>query len=252
MPEVIKTLVVDSVNGSAEELSKILRPEIEFAESEQVSSLYKALQALDDCYFGLCLISEMYGQNDLDVFFNDIKRLQKNKGCLFVQVRELIPENFDRSSLSDTGFPTIISRKGTFGDKEALLAAYNSLVHAKEVRKKITDVKTSMDLLLHELDRVADDRKRGRQTKFNSVPGNLVSGHTMFDPEVLDNFFEKLEATAAAMPAEEIEKLDIPEKLLKEGLPGLSKEVYQGVSRRVWQRLKKKYGVKRKSEETPK
>lgn len=249
MPEQIKTLVVDTVPASASQLYEVLKPDLVLSECEQVSSLFDAVRAISDSFFGICLICDAYKPEDLKAFFGDVLKLDRGKNCLFVQVRESLASQFDRSSLSAIGFRTVISRKGHADDRRSIIEAYKAMGHSVEVRKRVNDVDTTMGLLLDEVDRISEDRKRGRSSKFNTISPDFIADQTSFDTEVMESYYQKLTEVAETVAPQEYQGVEVPDAILKKNLPHLSKDNYSGVSTRVWAKLKKKFGVKRAKDE---
>lgn len=249
MPEEIKTLVVDTVSTSSSALLDALKPDLVLTECEQVSSLYKAIRAISESYYGLCLISDSYNIDDLNAFFGDVLKIDKGKNCLFVQVKDSLTSEFDRTSLKQMGFETIISRKGHAEDKRSILDAYREKVHGVEVRKRVVDVTDTLGLLLEEVDRVSEERRRGKDTKFNNIATDFVADQVSFDTEVLDSYYNKLTEVSETVEPEEYKGVKIPEEVLKKNLPHLSENTYVGASHRVWKKVKKKFGVKHSNAE---
>ena len=240
----IAALVIDQSTDSAQELLRALQPEVQFAASDFTESLRKAVLSHTEEEFQICFVSASFGEAETESFFKDMLQLKRTATCLFVQVRDSVPEDLDRESLKKVGFSLIVSRKGAHQDKEALQKLLENRFYLQEVKKRKVSVDDMMAMLLKEIDRAATDHRRGVHRKMAAIPMDGIDLDTKFDPEVLEGYFDALEKrTGEALPRL-VERLDIPEEVLQRALPGLTKNGYTGASHRVWELLANKYGVK--------
>jgi len=240
----IKALVLDSSAGAAELLAATLRRDFDFAEVEFTNTTHKAVQSFTESQYNLCFISDAFSLEETQVFMRDLAKIRRDDNCLFVQVRDAVPDDVDRRSLRDSNIFYIISRRGTHADRVGLEEALVQVLFAKKLEEKVTTVNDTMQMVLTEIDRAAEDLKRGREAKINKLPINFVDYQTDFHQRVLDEYYEALSDKAESAAPNEIDRLDVPEGVLSRQLPNLSKDTYNGASHRVWRKLKKKYGTK--------
>ncbi len=241
----LDSLVVDNSQADAEDLIRALRPEIPIAEIKFTNSAHKAVQNHIDHAFNVCFISDRVPAEDLASFFKDIKSLKVDQRCIFVQVKKELSENFNSEPAKSLGFNGVISRQGTYKDKEELYRLTLELFKAKDIEVRKTDVKSAMKVLLRELDSVADFRRRGVTRQFNTLSMDFIADQTEVHQDILDQYFESLESQTTAAPPPEMSSIEIPQHVLKRNLPNLSESNYSGKSERVWKRLIKNFGVKK-------
>ena len=237
------TLIVDATSANAEALANAYRPDIDFGECDFANSTHHAIQSHLQTYYKLCLVSAHFSQDDLKSFFDDVNKIERKDVCVFVQVREALEPDFDRASLIDQGFTTVISRAGTYKDKEALKAAIKVHLREFEVARRTIDVNSAIRLLLAEVHRVSEDRRRGRESTFNTLTMDFISMQTEFDAEILNKYYEALIKQCEEAKPVKVAKVKIPKKLLDKKLPNLTDESYIGVSSRVWDKIVKIHGV---------
>ena len=236
----IRALVLDQNPAAAEALTASLRPDIVFQEVDYTSATHKAVQSFAAAPYHICFIAETFPIDELQVFFRDINKIQNS--CVFVQVRKHVEQDCDRTQLKDVGFSFIVSRQGTYADRSGVKEVICDLLFAQKIDEKVLEVNDSMHLVLAEIDRAAEDLKRGRHTKINKLPIDFVEYLTNFDEKVLSEYYEALGEQAEEAQPNEVEKLDVPQRILSRQLPQLNHDTYTGASHRVWRKLKKKYG----------
>jgi hypothetical protein len=241
-------LVIDRKAEKAEELRKVLEPEFQFTSVEHTNSLLKAVQSHEEAEYKICLISETFPIDDLRIFFSDIKHLHRDLSCVFVVVKENLSEGPDEKSLQDIGVNLVISNKGTPKDKQALDNVVCDFFEKEELKKKVFNVNDTMDLLLNEIDKVAESKKRSRKKEidFDKLAADFINHQTEFDPKVLEKYYETLTVKSGEAEASIANSLEIPEEVLAKQLPGLENDTYTGISHRVWKKLQKKHGSKKK------
>jgi hypothetical protein len=239
----LKCLILDKTVEAAEELQGLLQPEITFSEFEVRRTLHKGVQAFRETAFDLCIVSEAFSSEELKAFFADVKTLQGQNRGVFIQVREVLQEGFDRRSLNDEGFASIITRKATEGDKAAIADAVKDFVARKEVRRRKVDVETSVKLIMLEIDRVAKERKRGQDKHFSrSILSDFMTEQLEFHSDVLDGYFKALETySEKGKPGEDL-IVELPREFLALCPPGIVDGTYVGTSLRVWEMLQEKFG----------
>lgn len=245
----VAALVVDNNADGAKGIVRALEPELKFTFVDFTSSLRKALMSHTEESFQVCFLSEKFTSADTEAFFKDIKSINNAAQCVFVQVREELADDFDAASSTPSGFRTVISRKGTHADKTNLTKVLEDTFYAREVKRRKRDVDLSLTKLLDEIDRAAIDIRRGVPRKLAAIRMEGIELDTAFDPEVLESYFETLSVQTSEAQPRTVEKLQIPEKVLRKALPKLSAEGYTGASQRVWKLLAARYGVKVSSEQ---
>ena len=122
----------------------------------------------------VCVISSVFEPDALNEFFSDYKKLGKEWACVFIKLIDSIPDDYDETPDLAMGFGATISRAGTFKDREKLTKALEPILRRTKVYKKIEDVQDALRLIFTELDRVARERKRGRETEFNTLVMDFV------------------------------------------------------------------------------
>ncbi len=239
----IAALVVGPSADDAQDFLRALQPDVQFAASDFTATLRKAVLSHTEDNFEICFISDSFPDEDVSSFINDMKQMGKDKTCLFVKLCASLPEEFNRGSLEPQGFGTVITNKGTAADKQALQSALDNRFYVKEVRKRKVNVDEMMESLLKEIDRAAMDHRRGVHRKMIAIPMDGIEIDTQFDMAVLDSYFESLQKKTEGAAPRTIERLEIPDEVLKRALPELTKDGYKGASQRVWELLSAKYGV---------
>src|SRR5262249_40150410 len=149
--------------------------------------------------------------------------IERHKTCVFVQVKDEIPDKFDRNSLQNKGVATIITSKGTPEDRTALRTALSKVLAEYEAKQRTVDIEKAMKLALKEVDRAASDCKRGFKHKVPPGPMTMVQSHTDADKELLKKYYEDLEKHTAEATPEQVVSLEVPETILKKKLPSLEK-----------------------------
>lgn len=231
-------LFVDSSKEGIFTLQQGLLPELQFSTSHGTCSLEEAFSRHVSFPYQVCFVSSTLGE-DILTFIKDIQILGRDSSCVFIQVTD---QELGVSPQVPYGFKTIISRKTTLEDKEAIYKALNFIPREIEVKRKSLDLQQAAILLLREIDREAQQRKRGRAAPLNKLAQGLISSYTQSDPELLQNYYNALiELTQQAVPAEP-SALVLPEGILDRDLPGLGSDGYSGVSHRVWEMLLDKFG----------
>jgi len=240
----VAALVIDGTADGAKGLVHALEPELKFTFVDFTSSLRKALMSHSEESFQVCFLSEKFPAADTEAFFKDLKSVKNAAQCVFVQVREEIPEGFDPASINALGFRAVISRRGTHADKVNLTKVLEDSFYTREVKRRKKDVDLGLNKLLREIDRAASDIRRGVPRKLAAIRMEGIEIDTAFDPQVLESYFETLSKQTAESPPRTVEKLCIPETVLRKSLPHLTADGYTGASHRVWKILAARYGVK--------
>ena len=245
MTEELRALAVEKRLDDANSLANTLGPEIEFSDFEFTNSILKAVRSHAEVQYEICFISEDFPVEELGPFFEDMKAMNRDLGCVFVQVRENIEPGFDRSSLQDIGIDYVISRDGTQRDKEGIGEQVSIKLGNDEIKRRVMDVSSAMDVLLRELDIAAANKKRGRQdsSQLYSLSIDFITMQTNFDEEVLSRYYQTLSKKAEEAEPSIADKLHVPDSILEKELPELSKTGYKGASHRVWKKLMRQHGV---------
>ncbi len=218
--------------------------EYTFNDVEYTSTLHKAIQSLDEKPYDLCVVSDSFKDEEVETFFADFGKINQTGSCIFVYVPDLIPDDFDSEKYLRMGFHGVISLQGNYIDRSILKEALKDWHYEEEINKRCYDVDTALNLVLGELDRLARDRKRGKEKQFSSIPSEFIHLQTEFDDKILNRYYTKLMRKSSEAEPENAKTVQIPEVVLKRELPNLSENTYTGASQRVWKRLLKMHGVK--------
>ena len=240
----LKGLILDTQMFALEELDNALQPEIVFEYLDLVNSAHKAIQYHIEMDFQICLISEKFPIDDVRTFFTDYKKIQKKSLCVFVQFRDHVNADFERTSLKNMGFSTIISKKGTPEDKEALELALKEYWNYEEYKEILGGLPDVVGYLMGEVDKIALEKKRGKEKDLSTIfSDHLKDSSKKFDG-LRQDYLDKLIETADAAPAFETTELAVPDNIVTKQLPHLSKEGYKGQSHRVFNKLLNLHGQK--------
>lgn len=238
-------LIIDPDADTQQTLPQALWPEIQFTTADYTSSLVTAFQMLVDSNYNICFIHGSFAE-DLDSFFRDMKRLGRDKTCVFVQTWDTLAQNFDKSWAIELGFTGVISKAITPEERKLLKELLRVEFHHQEVTRKIKDVSEAVHFVVKELDRVARERQRGNQEHFDTMIRNFVVMLAEFDEEVMNEYFSLLGERAQSTSSFEAKKVKIPAEVLARKLPHLTEDKYCGRSLRVWESLLKRYGLPNK------
>lgn len=235
-------LVVHPEKSAITALTQRLYPEIQFMLVDYAHTLPDGFQSLLEKNYHICFIHSSYTAG-LGAFFSDMHRAGKDATCLFVQMWDMLPDDFNEAPALEAGFSTVISQDVTKDDREALKELLRIEMHRQEVTQRVQDVRQAIEFLVKELDRTARERHRGRQKKLDQLIRSFISSQTDFDAEILDDYFRALtEHTEATVPFRS-RKLKVPRWVLKRSPPNLSKDTYTGISCRVWLKMLEKFGA---------
>ena len=160
---------------------------------------------------------------------------------------EATPTEMDQGLAARRGFAKAISLSASQADIDNLKIALAFEEGQKEIKQRVVEVNAALKLLAKEIDRVGQDRKRGKNTPFKKITSDFIEVQTQFAQEIMDNYYESLLKYSQDISPDalsEISEIDTPETALARNLPNLSKDKYSGVSHRVWTRLRKRHGKK--------
>ncbi|MCB0333234.1 MAG: hypothetical protein KDD55_07020 [Bdellovibrionales bacterium] len=239
-------LVVNNQDRSgrlAKAINEAYSPHYTFGELQYTTNLHKAIQLFREEDFHLCFIDSQFEEDDIKAFVKDYNELGKDIPCAFIQVHQIVKGELDRMMPKMLGFHAVISTQGSAADREDIDEALEFWSEEAEIAKRKIDVTSALDLILKEVDKAARDVKRGMFTKFNTIPSEFAALQTEFHNDIADKYFRELNDKTEEAEPENAIRVEIPEDILKRALPGLEKDKYTGVSRRVWQRLLKKHGI---------
>lgn len=242
----VKTaLVVDRKEDNAESLLDALQPEFIFDELDFASTILNAIDCFEGVQYAVCFLSDSFPLAELNAFFEDIGSMNRDLNCVFAQVRESIPAGFDRYSLQTIGIDIVISRAATQQDKAGLQEAITKKSNASEVKERITDMSQALDILLREVDRRAENKKRGRNKKdAGTEPTAFIAMQTNFDEQVMARYYQTLTRKTYIARPSLADTLEVPQQVLERQLPRLTRSGYDGASSRVWEKLQRNHGVK--------
>lgn len=239
-------LVVNNKDRSgrlAKAIKEAYGPHYNFGEVEYTTNLHKAIQSFRDSDFHLCFVDSEFEEDDVKAFVKDYNELEKDIPCAFIQVHQIVKGELDRMMPKMLGFNAVVSTQGNAADREDIDEALEYWSEEAEIAKRKIDVTSALDLILKEVDKAARDVKRGMFTKFNTIPSEFAALQTEFHEDIADKYFRELNDKTEDAEPENAVKVAIPDEILKRALPGLEKDKYTGVSKRVWQRLLKKHGI---------
>ena len=243
-------LIVDIFADSVKRTTQALWPEIQFVQADYSNSLNDAFQRLIECNYNLCFIHSTFKEN-LDSFFRDMRKLGRDRTCVFVQMWDQVPSELDRTEVLEMGFSAVVGREISNDDKLALREVLRLELRQHEIDRRVVDVQEAMRFVVKELDRVARDHQRGKNEKFDRIIRDFISMLTEYDDEVLDHYFDALAEESTQAPAFKHAKIRVPINVLKRRLPHLGEDCYTGQSRRVWEKLLRRYGAPRDEATSP-
>jgi hypothetical protein len=242
----LKVLIVDKREEDALVFAERMRPEFDFALTDTAKSLHQAIQILIEEEYDLCFVADLFNEDETQSFLKDLNNIGKDQQMVLIQLRLDVAANVKRDSYKLHGFPCLISRKADQNDKTALEECIRELVKRKEIVKRVLNIEDAMRLALKEIDRVAETQKRGATSNYDlkKFPMQFMEMQTEFDQEVLMQYFKTLDSQTENSKANNVQHLFVPEEILKKRyFPGLNQASYTGASHRVWEKLKKKFGV---------
>ena len=156
----IRALILEQNAGWAEKIMAGLGDKFTFAAFDNAPNLTEALQLHIDSWYSLCLLPDTLNAETVATFMADYSKLERQPGCVFVQVRPVIEATFDRTSLRDNGFTTVISRDINKADIAVLEQILHTRSVAEQIQEKIIDVESTIKLVLSEIDRAASEKRR--------------------------------------------------------------------------------------------
>lgn len=233
---------MDKDPGVPKSYAPLLWPDIQFSETDWSASIMGAFQSLIKRPYTICFISDEFNDG-MNLFFGDIKKLGRHDTCVFVQLREEIPQNFNKASLIELGFHEVISRNPSGKEMALLHKALNLEYRRREVIRRVTDVQEALSVLLRHIDQVSLDRKRGRSACLDKAIADFIFLHASFDSDVLMQYFSCLAEQSEKAQGFEQMQIVLPKIVKSDNYPGIIDGRYVGISRRVWQLLVEKYGV---------
>jgi hypothetical protein len=240
----LRGIIVEKSSDLAASLNQRLLPDVALTEVSIRGNLHKAFQSIKEQAFDICFVGECFTGTDLSAFFSDIRAIKKDTETLFVQVKELIEEGFSRESVEELGFATVISRRLTESDRVTLVAALREFLNAREIVRKKVDVDASVKLILLELDRVYRNRKRGLNSGFRrAIVASYMADQVSFHGDILEGFLEALDRYTSNSQPERNVKIVLPQVVVDRQLPMIHDGEYVGVSERVFDMLREKFGV---------
>ncbi len=226
-------------NGLIESLRTALSAHFEVAALESAPNLTDLLELHIKSHYDLCFLDDSLPQEHLGIFVKDYARLERGEACVFVQLRDQVGPEFDRTSLRELGFNTVVSRQINAADVIALQHALKLRGKWVEIHNRISNVEQAVALLIAHVDQISEEKRRGRTGRHKNVSAEYISKATTFDDQVLQGYYHKLLEELDKLKAPVIQSIEIPESILQLNLPELSKDSYTGASNRVWKKLKK-------------
>jgi len=248
----INILVLNRDEANATALLNSLAPELTFATSDYTNTTLKAIQSHKSTEYQLCLISEDFDLEDVKIFTEDLKKINKDLTCTFVQTRLQIEPGLDREFLKPYGIDYIISNLGSQHDKEGLIEIIQTKSQNESVVKRVLDVDVAVRLLLEELDRVYENKKRGRDNNFkvNKISKDFIKMQAAQHDQILEKYYDLLIQKTDGSKPSLAASLEVPQAILKKQLPELSESTYIGASERVWRMLQQMHGKTHKKNDS--
>src|SRR5690606_15446780 len=99
----------------------------------------------------ICMITTNISESQTEVFMKDMKTLYANnhdKRCVFIGTRPLLEPDFALQKEQEKGYATVISEQFDSSDKKKLTVVLNEFIHAKKVDENISDLDSSLKLIL--------------------------------------------------------------------------------------------------------
>jgi hypothetical protein len=241
----IKGLFINSSLTALDEFKQAMAPEIDFEHLDVVSSVLKAVQYQMESEFQLCIISENIPAAEVESFFNDFKKLDKKTPCVFAQYRQAVAPDFERASMKNRGFDTVISVQHSSEDKEALLEALQPYLLQREFDELKAELPEVIEFLMNSISKVAIEKKRGKDKALSTVFSRyLRSSHEKFE-NFMELYTEQLLVSIEkARPITSID-MEVPHDVVTKNLPHLHKKGYGGHSHRVFDRMLKAHGTQK-------
>ena len=244
----INALIVSSAAEQAVDFADVLEKVFQSFSAEVATTLHEALDFQSLGKFNACFIADTFSEKEIQSFMQDMRKIGRDKSCVFIQMRNTVPDSFDRKSLHHLGYATVVTPAANTKDKQEMQIALKDALHAGDLRRRAKDIGTATKLVLREIDLTAADRKRGVDRHLPTKSNSFFKSQANFDGVLMDKYYEALEeGTAQATPAKNC-SLEVPETVLQKQLPRLEKDRYKGTSRRVWRMLMGKHGKKEEEE----
>ncbi len=245
----IRLLILDIVPAHAKELADKLKPVISFVHFQTVTNIQEALEAHLENPYSLCVMTPAISDQDAEMFLKDMKKLytqNQDNLCAFIKISPTLPANFNLYKDNPLGYATIISEKLDQNEQKKIKNAMQEFSRFKKVNEGLSDIEWTMNMILAEVDKVSNDRKRGRNTKFNTIAIDFAADLVEFDTQIMDKYFECMTDRAMNKKPGKVQSVKIPKDILKKNLPKLVEDKYSGASSRVWDKLVDKFGVEDK------
>jgi hypothetical protein len=259
MEEGIRVLLVAPVSVSdqiGETVEQHYGAYFPIEEIEAVPSLMKALNALNEEPFQLCLVSDRIPADGYSSFVNDLTQLADANKCpclLFTgtgsEESETSGDQEKEPPLKPSGFHSVISLSAHPSDINLFRDALSRWYELLEQKKTKQDVEGAMKLILRNIDNAASNIKRGVNMKLNSLPSEFIEVRSSLDEVIYEDYLSKLEARTKTAEPENENVIEIPETILQKDLPKLEKNTYTGASTRVWRKLLKKHGKEERKDQ---
>lgn len=220
------------------EFPRSLWPEITSERVEFADSLPSGFEKSLEEKFDLCFISSNC-KAGLESFFLDMKTLGRLETCKFIQI------GGDKSGfLMHSDISLAVSNPVTKKELSNLCELIKSDFARKAAEEKSGEVRGMVHLLLQEVERAVQNLRRGRPTPPSRVVSGYVKSQTSFDPSVFESYIDALATNADKVEPSVKEVLDVPETILRRKLPFLEQKSYMGVSRRVWEKMLRRFKEK--------
>lgn len=242
----LNILIIDKQIEDANNFLEALKPEFDFVEVEIARTPHKGIQSFIEKDFDLCFLADLFSEEEVESFIKDLSGVDQSRLCVPIHLRLNIAANERRDSYKQRGFPYIISRQASELDKQGLEETIRKLLKDKEIQRRVLDIDDAMKVALREIDKLAESIKRSSSAKLDikKFPMQFMELQAEFDEKVLEEYYNTLQKQTENAKASNVTHLYIPEEVLaKRYFPCLSQDGYTGVSHRVWERLKKNYGI---------
>lgn len=225
-----------------EQFVKALEPEFTFADRICTTSFHEALDSILQQKTHLCFISDSLSREKATTLIQDARKVEQTKNVIFILVKPVIQSDQERV-VKD--FAAAITSVANSADRIALAKCLDpiapKLKREEELRQSTLALNVAIKHLMKQVDDLAKDKKRGVKGSFDALFQHYVEDITALDQESLEKYYELLCQKASELKPQGFEKIEVPDAILKRKLPKLTKDNYEGASRRVWGKLSNKF-----------
>ena len=188
----LRSIFVDRNSDRVNQLVTNYRSDIRFQVTDFVNSAHKAVQSIVEEPYHVWFIDESVPAEEANVLFSDVGKIEGREKCVFIQVREEIPEEFNFEQLQQLGYDQAITRKGTHQERTGLAQLLAERFRETEVEVRKFNVGSTLKMVMDAIDTAASNRRRGYKSSVHTLPVEFVELQTSFADEILEDYFEML------------------------------------------------------------